>query len=844
MYQCNNCSFKSENIMRYNRHQYVHRNELRTKFLCVFKNCKMQFKKYVNFKVHIFRNHNNKKTEFQKNDIYRCIVATCRFSSEDWEIFLSHLYSHLKIGDKIFCPFENCRYNKPFISLKNFHLHKFRHHRKINRDDTNIIDHSTLLDSDLQLNNSHLSLETQNAQNIADRSIQQLATTYLMLKSKYFITEDALKIIIDGINDTLDTNENSGATNYYNIMKKAHNNSNGVLRNTYAREKYFKNNFHLITPVKINLGRNNNHRLCHFYYIPILDIIKNLLLISDVKFYFDNSHFNYKNELLCDISCGTLYKQFMPQYTSSLRIILYQDAFENCNPLGSAKAKNKLIAVYMSLGNLPAYCRTKIDQLQLVLLCPEKNVKEFGFTKVFESLLRDLKILVTNGIIIDNKQIFGSLYLMLGDNLGSHQIGGFVENFSTSDYFCRFCYVSRNDLQAGNLFPKDRRSYKTYIQDLSYLESSNNDVYRGVKMDSCLNSLNFYHVTNPGLPPCLAHDLYEGIIPKDLQRIIDYLVLKNWFTYNYLNVKIQKICFFGKQYLNLPAIKKGKRIIGSASEIMKLVLILPLAVSDKIKNHHDLTWNMFLTLREICFILNAPRLSINQTCYLKVLLEEYVEYRKKLFPEFKFTPKHHYILHYPQLIRLYGPLKHLWTLRFESKHRYFKTLVHHLNNYKNLTKSLTERHQYLQALHFSEGKLFQDTICADFVDKCLLNEYYLQCEELLKQCPVKFVFIADLIHYRGITYKHGMHICASKDTFDNLELIRITKILINETYSDLGFIGNKIKVIYNYCTGLFEGVSDYSKNLSFIHYQNMLMYEPVFECKNNTFILKHAYLDY
>lgn len=36
---------------------------------------------------------------------------------------------------------------------------------------------------------------------------------------------------------------------------------------------------------------------------------------------------------------------------------------------------------------------------------------------------------------------------MLDDNLGSHQIGGFTENFHSSEYFCRFCDLTQSQLQ-------------------------------------------------------------------------------------------------------------------------------------------------------------------------------------------------------------------------------------------------------------------------------------------------------------------------------------------------------------------------------------------------------------
>ncbi|TWW77038.1 hypothetical protein D4764_12G0004280 [Takifugu flavidus] len=65
-----------------------------------------------------------------------------------------------------------------------------------------------------------------------------------------------------------------------------------------------------------------------------------------------------------------------------------------------------------------------VDHMQLVLLCTEKDFKNFGHAKVFSELLTDLKELEKNGITMgDELVVKGALYSIAGDNLGSHTIG-------------------------------------------------------------------------------------------------------------------------------------------------------------------------------------------------------------------------------------------------------------------------------------------------------------------------------------------------------------------------------------------------------------------------------------
>lgn len=77
--------------------------------------------------------------------------------------------------------------------------------------------------------------------------------------------------------------------------------------------------------------------------------------------------------------------------------------------------------------------------------------------------------------------------------------------------------------------------------------------------------------------------------------------------------------------------------------------------------------------------------------YLQSKIQDHRQMLKEAFPDFKLRPKHHYIEHYPDLIRLFGPLVHLWTMRFEGKHSFFKRVVHDTQNFKNVLKTLSSQ---------------------------------------------------------------------------------------------------------------------------------------------------------
>lgn len=150
-------------------------------------------------------------------------------------------------------------------------------------------------------------------------------------------------------------------------------------------------------------------------------------------------------------------------------LILYQDAFEIVNPFGSAKKTHKVVDVYLSVANLPQRGQTLITSL--VSLCPENYLKQFGTAKVFSELLMDLNNLEEHGIIAGEETIKEALLCIAGDNLGSHSIGGFTENLNTSQYFCRYCEITRKDFQSDPNACDPQRTPTTRLSVIYRLEA-------------------------------------------------------------------------------------------------------------------------------------------------------------------------------------------------------------------------------------------------------------------------------------------------------------------------------------------------------------------------------------
>lgn len=80
------------------------------------------------------------------------------------------------------------------------------------------------------------------------------------------------------------------------------------------------------------------------------------------------------------------------------------------------------------------------------------------------------------------------------------------------------------------------------------------------------------------------------------------------------------------------------------------------------------------------------------------------------FPDERLRPKHHYVEHYSELIKVFGSLSQVWTMLFEGKHKFFKKAVHHINDFKNIDLSLAVRHQKMMGFHLPATSSFKTSI--------------------------------------------------------------------------------------------------------------------------------------
>lgn len=272
---------------------------------------------------------------------------------------------------------------------------------------------------------------------------------------------------------------------------------------------------------------------------------------------------------------------------------------------------------------------------------------------------------------------------------------------------------------------------------------------------------------------------------------------------------------------------KKKKISGTASEIRNLLRIFPIAVAHVIKDSDDDVWQMILHFRKISLLVSAPGLSFGQIVLLKASIDEYLKLRIKCFPSIPLRPKHHFIVHYPYLIPDVGPLKYLSTLRMESKHKFFKSLIKKSQNFKNVTKMLSEKHQLMECLHTYAIDKVQIHEGAEYNSTAFSQSLFSIIKTLYESNSELLYYICTKVSFRGITYSENMTICIGVDKYGNFEICKIKFIFINKNCEMLHFVGNRYSIYENNQLGCYELENNNHDEICLYSYENLLSPDPI-----------------
>ena len=478
-----------------------------------------------------------------------------------------------------------------------------------------------------------------------------------------------------------------------------------------------------------------------FYYIPIEATLKRLLEKPEVLAEVKLSH--PESGCLHDFCYGSLFKEnpFFQAQQNALQIIGYYDELEVCNPLGSYVKKHKMGCLFFSLGNIRPRKRSSLKAIYLVALSKSALISKYGINAFLKPFVDELTCLRTSGVTVvvngGSEVFYGSLFAMLADTLAAHTLGGFKEGMGFSLRMCRLCMATKSNAQVRylekDLILRDPRSHAMYCHQIESggpLKDHFSICY-GINRLSELERINDYSVTY-GMPHDLMHDLFEGIVPYEMQCFLKYGVSQSFFTIAQLNKLLSSFHFGYSEISDKPTLFDAnivkdvgtQKIRQSASQMILLTRVFPVILGDLIPED-DPNWASLLLLFRIALILLSPICSANTAAYLTVFIEEKLSSFRKLYPNKKLIPKFHYLIHYPSQLLKYGPAILCWTMRHEAKLSFVKRCAK-FANFKNFCLTTAKKHQRWLCYELQSEKFLEPSVQIGPVK----SSVFLQSEDL------------------------------------------------------------------------------------------------------------------
>jgi len=800
--QCKNCKFSHsdpEVLLKHYRLRHGQGHQGRN-WPCLYPDCVCSFRTSGALKSHLTRYH-TKSALRQINTTFKCEL--CEFKTVCSESrFFSHLGGHLRSHDTVRCPFTGCEYNTN--KLTNFATHRSRKHKThttkdlrtsvITEDEENpgtedeenpgaepIVDFDDIdaepssqavQDSETDLLDCEVDSETLE---------HKLASLFLCMQTVLHISKSAIRKIIEELRDILYFSKFLALNTIKDILVKHKidtdlsilqeitnaifetnpllltTSEKGSLSTDHRRNSYFKEHFSVLEPTEYLYDRTRKN---HFVYVSVYQVLERLLshpgLLDKIVFNqqsppghfesFQDGHYFKENRLLGDNNLG-------------IALGLYIDEFEVCNPLGTSRKIHKTVAVYWVVLNLPAKFRSGLHSIQLAVLGKSDDVRLFGYEKFLDPLMKDLKCLEQTGVFVPalSQYLKGTVFCVSADNLGAHSLAGFQESFNVEK-------IKSTEVSDFKLRTTEQHNY--FVEEVQ-----NSDILRsvnGVKRECVLSKhLSFFHPIT-GFPPDALHDLFEGIVPIELSVCLKDLISKGFISYDELNSCIKSFPYKDSDRVNKPKViakssfAKGT-VGGNGHENWALLRLLPLMIGRRIPENEP-SWEILMDLKAIVELVVSAKFSEETLCYLESKISDHRHLLTETFPDLTLRPKHHFVDHYPQLIRCFGPLVSLWTMRFEAKHSYFKKIVHDTHNFKNVLLTLATKHQQMVAYYHDGDDLFKQSLYVEKVKVFRISSFEAPLKSAIerKYPDASTVSLSTDIHLHGVRYMAGMIISAGQ----------------------------------------------------------------------------------
>jgi hypothetical protein len=330
------------------------------------------------------------------------------------------------------------------------------------------------------------------------------------------------------------------------------------------------------------------------------------------------------------------------------------------------------------------------------------------------------------------------------------------------------------------------------------------------------------------------HDLLEGVVPYELKLMLaSFIFDKRYFTLAVLNARLASFDYGYSDRKNKPtALNEAElrdpqktSLNQKASQTKCLVSILPFLIGNEVPEN-DTMWKLYLLLRDIIDLVFADVCSVSDSVYLKCKIEDHHSLFRAVFPDRNMIPKHHIMIHYLQVMRKVGPLLRCSSIRFEAKHNESKRLCGVVCCFKDICKTVVQRHQINQCVRIAAGNCAMYEVKVQKVEICTVNE--------LPEADTVLLSVAGLQRFDDISHATFVSVCGTEyrknmvivvDVGDEPSFCRIVRCLVVSDKT-VYFVCQDLRIMYHN-SHMHAYVVEQGDNVRVVEHRCLKHYEPL-----------------
>ena len=637
--------------------------------------------------------------------------SLCGFSCFRPGSLVNHLNEHSEI---FFCGIENCEHQ--FSNLRSFKSHLTRQHQDFYPDiiaDIPYLSNKSIFclsspvcaaDNLVQVGSSlscNSPLDSESHTNILNSSSN--SQDYILEKQKQF-----LEILVrNGCQQNVTFKALKGISsnliNFFSEISSQNLLSEDLVYTLQSSintsEKFdlcLEEQLNAVFPEVVNIS-NSYESFTIFKLKPAI-----FYLLSQVKSFDQITLSSVRNDCI-----SSYFSSNSPVDPQTIYLNLYVDDFQLANPLLRKQSlRNSLTGIYFRIlttdnSNFSAY-----RNIHLLALVKTKTFKTH-ISAIFQYIGSQLNPLLSEPFLVTingiSRQVSLKVAFFSTDSLAASELLGFKRSFNHR-YCCRFCKTPRESFNKCFSQPSilTLRNHTSYLNSIPFMmQLSPGEDYFGAVDESPIRYLaisNFFEI----FPPCIDHDVFEGILPKLVRFSLKYFISKHFFTLPQFHSSIKQFKLSGKDKESFPLFDFDPQATirltaseGHAFSRFYLLFLKNVPKSDNVYQAVEL-------LTRIIHICMSYEFTPTMLTILETLVDSFLFICASFAPEISFTIKFHHLVHYRQMIEKFGPPRIYSTINFESLHSYLKAKIKNSKNWKLAEYTICTKYARSQILTQSQ----------------------------------------------------------------------------------------------------------------------------------------------